>query len=88
MIAAPRTPFGSHDLEDIVSLIAARPTIISEIRQSPGELRSFLAEQSANLLAEDRVSDILAAHLNNAQDPRVVQQRVLARLRAMAESGF
>jgi len=38
-------PFGSHDLEDIFALLAARPSTIAGTRGSPVEVREFLVKQ-------------------------------------------
>lgn len=73
-------PFGSHDLEDILALLAARPTLVNEIAQAPEILRQYVRDQATRLLDESSIDDLLAAHLNNAQDPRRVQTRVRARL--------
>lgn len=83
-------PYASHDLEDIVALVASRATIVAEIRESTSELKCFLAVQATKLLEDNGRDDILAGHLNNAQDPRSTWQLVLRRLeeiRAVGASG-
>ena len=62
-------PFGSHDLEDIVALVASRATVAAEVYASPAGLRAFVVEQTLALLNDARLEDLLAGHLNNAQDP-------------------
>jgi hypothetical protein len=42
----------SHDLEDFVAVIDGRSTILEEIADSPGDLRSYLAEAARSLLGE------------------------------------
>jgi hypothetical protein len=82
-------PYSSHDLEDILALVASRPRIVSEIREAKAELKAFIVAQTASLLDDHRREDILAGHLNNAQDPRGTAQLVLERLeriRAQARS--
>jgi hypothetical protein len=37
--------------------------------EAPIELRTYVAEQSKSFLADANAEDLLAAHLNNAQDP-------------------
>lgn len=74
-------PYSSHDLEDILALVASRPALVAEVAESPSVLRAFVGSGSAALLADPRLRDILAGHLNNAQDPRGTADLVLGRLR-------
>lgn len=62
-------PLGSHDLEDILALLASRPTLVGEMEAAPIALRTYVAEQSRDFLADPNAEDLLAAHLNNVQDP-------------------
>lgn len=62
-------PLGSRDLEDILALLASRPTILEEVAAAPPALRGYVAEQAKGFLGDPRAEDLLAAHLNNAQDP-------------------
>lgn len=62
-------PFASHDLEDVVALLASRESIVEELDQSPIELKTFVVEQLQKLLSRMDLQDILASHLNNADDP-------------------
>ena len=64
-------PLYSDDLLDILALVASRPTLVDEVAGAPQELRTYLAEQSRDFLADPNAEDLLAAHLNNAQDPAV-----------------
>ena len=73
-------PYVSHDLEDILALVASRPALVGEVSEAPSVLRDFVGSRSAALLAAPRLSDILAGHLNNAQDPRGTADLVLRRL--------
>ncbi len=82
-------PYASHDLEDIIALVASRATLGAEIRQSEPGLREFVVRQTIRLLEDDEVGDILAGHLNNTQDPNRISQVVLGRLgemRSMADT--
>ena len=74
-------PYASHDLEDILAVVASRPALVAEVSESPSVLRDFVGSTSAALLADPRLRDILAGHLNNAQDPRGTADLVLGRLR-------
>lgn len=77
-------PFASHDLEDILALLAARPSIVEEIRRGRAELRDFVVGKIRQLVSRAEFEDLLAAHLNNAQDPGEVIDRVRERLQEFA----
>jgi hypothetical protein len=71
-----RDPFSSHDLEDILALLASRPTIVAEVNDAPESIRSFVSDRSRMLLDLGDFDDLIAAHLNNAQGASRVIQRV------------
>lgn len=77
-------PFGSHDLEDILALTASRVGIVGEVERASDELRQFVARSTGQFLRLNHVSDLLAGHLNNAQDPRATMGMVVERLTAIA----
>lgn len=74
-------PLGSHDLEDILGLLASRPTIFEEVAAAPPGLGRYVGAQAKGFLADRRAEDLLAAHLNNAQDPAAT----IAAVRALLE---
>ncbi len=78
-------PLGSHDLEDILALLASRPTILEEVAAAPAALRAYVAEQAKNFLADVNADDLLAAHLNNAQDPAATCAAVRTVLKRLSE---
>jgi hypothetical protein len=53
----------SHDLEDIVTVIDGRATVVDEVVSAPPELRVYLAEEFARLLDTDAFIDALPGHL-------------------------
>lgn len=69
-------PFASHDLEDFLALLAARPGVIREVADSPTEIAGFLASAAGSLLDREDLDDLLAGHLNNADDPAVTCREV------------
>jgi hypothetical protein len=69
-------PLTSHDLEDILALLAARPALTSEVAAAPTELREFVRARAGSLLADPDIRFLLAAHLNNARDPAHAMQVV------------
>jgi len=80
-------PYGSHDLEDFLALIASRPSLGGEVGASPAEVAEWIAGAAGALLQMPEVDDLLAGHLNNAQDPARVRAGVRERLQALAAMG-
>lgn len=77
-------PLASHDLEDILALLASRPTIVKEVDAVPAELRAYVGEEARSFLDNPDAEDLLAAHLNNAQEPALTIDGVRAVLRQLA----
>ena len=55
--------FASHDLEDLVSVVDGRPTLLDELQEAPVELRFFIGEAIRGLVAESRFLDALPGYL-------------------------
>jgi predicted nucleotidyltransferase len=55
--------FGSHDIEDIITVIDGRKEIIDEIEASSSELRAFLCEEVQKFLNNDTFMEALSGHL-------------------------
>ena len=74
----------SHDLEDIVTLIAGRPELAGEAALADGELRGYLAQRCAGLLAAPGFMNFLPGMLlhDDTLDERVAV--VAERLRVLA----
>ena len=53
----------SHDLEDIITVVDGRVSLIEEVKQAPNDLREALALNFRKLLAEDDFLDALSGHL-------------------------
>ncbi|HEY5330847.1 MAG TPA: hypothetical protein VIJ79_13250 [Acidobacteriaceae bacterium] len=62
--------FASHDLEDFIAVIDGRDSILEEVRNSPNELRKYLADAAQELLVEDRFRDALPGYVMG-EDERV-----------------
>jgi predicted nucleotidyltransferase len=77
-------PMASHDLEDILALIASRPGVADEVRAAPGGVRRFVEEWAGWLVEHEYRDDLLAAHLNNATDVAATMRTVLDRLETIA----
>lgn len=63
-------PFLSPDLEDIIALVASRPTLISEVAAAKSDMRTFIREQIGILRARPDYMDLLAGHLANVSRDR------------------
>jgi hypothetical protein len=76
---------GSHDLEDIINVLDARPEIIGEIDLSLMELRLYLADRCSALLALPNFMDALQGMVfpDESLDERV--QMLADRLRQIAQ---
>ena len=54
---------GSHDLEDIISVLDRRPELLDECAMESQALRKYLSFEFQNLLTQDDFSTTLAGHL-------------------------
>lgn len=64
---------GSHDLEDIVTVIAGRVEIVDEVVSENGDLRLLFKQFFKNIIADDEFHTALPGHVN---DGPVTLQRV------------
>ena len=78
---------GSHDLEDIVTVVAGRPELPGELRQSEGDVREYVANQSRLLLQSDRLEDVVAGALPDARLIPDLVARVITRLEEIGRLG-
>ena len=62
--------YGSHDLEDIVTLIDGRAAIIEDVSGTARDVRAFIASSFAKLIRNPDLQDALPGHL-----PRLSRQR-------------
>lgn len=79
-------PFESHDLEDIVAVVASRSTVVEECRATPRHVREYLAEHCRVFLADaDTADELIAANLPLPTATVVpVRTAVLQRLQELA----
>lgn len=63
----------SHDLEDIVTVVDGRPALVDELRNTPEELRTYIAMEISSLLGATQFLDALPGHLpgDSASQSRV-----------------
>ena len=78
-------PRQSHDLEDLLALIASRPTLVTEVQRSPEQLREFIRQQADELLNDPDIDELFESHLNNAPSRREVVRAVRATLIELAQ---
>ena len=78
---------GSHDLEDIVTVVDGRVELVAEIQKTGDALRVFLAKSFSQLLKSSDFRDSLAGHL--APDPASQARltRVTDRLEQITQLG-
>ncbi len=55
--------FGSHDLEDILTVIDGRKTIVEEIENAPSDLRTYIIETFKSFVANSHFQEALPGHL-------------------------
>jgi predicted nucleotidyltransferase len=77
-------PMGSTDLEDIIALLASRSVILAEIAATAEDIRAYLRNSAAALIAHPDYADSLDAHLNNATQRVDVIRMVRLRMKAIA----
>jgi len=75
----------SHDLEDIVNVIASRTQILEEIAHSPADLRGYLAARCRELLAMPDFSNYLPGLLSDDSSLALTDE-VLERLQAIVKA--
>lgn len=66
--------FASHDLEDFITVVDGRASILDEIEAEPVELRTYIREEVQSLIAEPRFLDALPGYLlpDEANQARIV----------------
>lgn len=79
--------FGSHDLEDFITVIDGRSSLLQEVGEASPNLRAFLAEAVRGLLSASRFLDALPGHLSAdaASQARIVS--LSAKLEALSKIG-
>jgi len=70
----------SHDMEDFISVINGRETIVDDIRRSGCELQQFLSDKISNFLKETHFIECLDGHLADEADILSRKRMVVDRL--------
>ena len=79
--------YASHDLEDFITVVDGRASIVAEVDQAAPELRGYLIESVKALLASATFDEALAGHMppDRASQQRLPKLR--AKLRAITALG-
>ncbi len=75
---------GSHDIEDILTVTAGRPSVAKEIASSEPGLRRWLAKRTQLFLADPYAADAIAGALPDASTDPALIGRIRERLRAIS----
>lgn len=77
----------SHDLEDLITVVDGRASLLDEVEASSSELRKYVGEALEAFLAEPRFLDALPGYLlpDDANQARILQ--LMRRLRELAKLG-
>ncbi|MNT46163.1 hypothetical protein D3C72_1827900 [compost metagenome] len=71
-------PWSSHDLEDFLTLVACRPSLLTEISGVDDELRGYLSTFAAELLKLPRFDEMVSGHVGE------LAERTMASLEKLA----
>ncbi len=77
-------PMSSHDLEDLITVVAGRPTVIDELREAPSDVQSFIRAHTASFLAAPWATAILEGNLPDARHVSGLADTVLRRFQRIA----
>jgi predicted nucleotidyltransferase len=74
----------SHDMEDIITVVDGRATLLDEVKRSDLALREYLVVEFSALLTNPRFVESLSGHLPGDSGSQQRLPRLRARLRALA----
>ena len=77
-------PMASHDVEDIITLVAGRPSIVREVVTLQSDARAFIAEETRAFLANPWADEIVAGNLPDARAIPGFTDVVLERLKELS----
>lgn len=75
---------GSHDLEDIITVVDRRPELLAECTAAPDELRAYLAKAFGRLLTDADFNTALAGHLPGDASSQARLQKLRDALRVIS----
>jgi hypothetical protein len=71
-------PWTSHDLEDMLTLIACRPSLPAEVEASEPCLRSYLGAAARAILEVDRLGEVIQANVGEREESIVASLALIA----------
>ncbi|MDB4905484.1 MAG: hypothetical protein JWO05_268 [Gemmatimonadetes bacterium] len=74
--------WGSSDIEDIITVVAGRPELRSELPNVSDEMRTFIAQEAARFLAHEDSREAISGALPDAKDFPGLIDEVIARFRS------
>jgi predicted nucleotidyltransferase len=74
----------SHDLEDIITVVDGRDSLLAEVQACPAELKDYLGAEFAALMANDRFLTALPGHLPGDAGSQQRLGSLVAKLRRLA----
>jgi predicted nucleotidyltransferase len=78
---------GSHDLEDIITVVAGRPELVEEVRHAPPELQEWLAARVIDFLDDELSQYAIQGALPDAVRLPGLLQQVQERFESIAAVG-
>ena len=76
-------PMSSHDLEDLITVVAGRAGIVEDVDAAPQEIRDFIREQTAAFLDAEWAPAILEGNLPDARRVPGLVDAVVRRFQQM-----
>ena len=77
-------PLASHDLEDIITVVAGRTEVVKEIESGPAELRAWVAQETRRFLESEEATTMIEGSLPDAALVPELVERARERLQAIA----
>ena len=77
-------PMSSHDLEDLITVVAGRAGIVEDVSAAPEEIRVFIRERTAAFLAAEWAPAILEGNLPEARRVPGLVEAVARRFQQLA----
>jgi predicted nucleotidyltransferase len=79
-------PIMSRDVQDIIAVVAGRPSVVEELRSAPVDVRQFVAEATGDFLRDPAADEIVDDALPEARRFPGLLGDVLERMRAVADA--
>lgn len=75
--------YASSDLEDIVTVLDGRPTVVEEVAQSPAKLRHYIGREVGKFLDNREFLNALAGHVAGDQISQARVPMIISTLKAL-----